>query len=323
MNRIDVPMATRFAFVLVPRFSMLALSSAIDTLRAANAVSGNALYEWTMVSPDGGEVAASSGLAFRTVALGDVGPASHVAVCGGERSHDWEPAGLRRWLRRRAHAGASVGALSDGSFVVAQSGLFDGVRSTIHWKCLDAYRERFPGLDIRASVFELQRRRFSCAGGTSALDLFLTLIQGQHGNELAVAVADNYIHDRIRNSESSQRLSAYYHLVSKSPALAAAVQLMEAHVESPLAIMAIAQRIGLSERHMNRLFQRHLAATPSRYYQLLRLAHARRLLVQTALSISEISVATGFSSAAHFARCFRKIHGLSPVNYRRQVTTSP
>src|SRR5699024_5733345 len=152
-------------------------------------------------------------------------------------------------------------------FVVAQAGLFDRVRSTIHWKCLDAYRERFPGLDIRASVFELQQRRFSCAGGTSALDLFLPMIRDQHDNELAVAVADNYIHDRIRDSESSQRLSAYYHLVGKSPALARAVQLMEAHVESPLTITAIANRIGLSDRHMNRLFQRHLSATPSHYYQ--------------------------------------------------------
>src|SRR5699024_81075 len=120
-------MTTRFAFVLVPRFSMLALSSAIDTLRAANAVSGDTLYEWITVTPGGGDVEASSGLMFRTVALEDAGPASHVAVCGGERSHDWEPAGLRPWLRRRAHEGASVGALSDGAFVVAQAGLFDGV----------------------------------------------------------------------------------------------------------------------------------------------------------------------------------------------------
>ena len=311
-------MATRFAFVLVPRFSLLALSSALDTLRAANTVSGDALYDWIMVSPGGGEVEASSGLTLRTVALEKVGDASHVVVCGGERSHDWQPDGLHHWLRRRAHDGVSVGALSDGSFVVAEAGLFDGVRSTIHWKCLDAYRERFPGLDIRASVFELQRHRFSCAGGTSALDLFLTMVQGQYGADLAAAVADNYIHDRIRDSESSQRLSAFYHLLGQSPALAQAVKLMEEHVESPLAIAAIADRVGLSVRHINRLFHRHLSETPSHYYQLLRLAHARRLLVQTALSVSEVSVATGFSSAAHFARCFRKIHESSPLAYRRR-----
>ncbi|MCS4505985.1 GlxA family transcriptional regulator [Arhodomonas aquaeolei] len=309
-------MSARFAFVLVPRFSLLALSSAVDALRAANVVSGQTLYEWVTVTPGGGEVEASSGLALRATALEDAGPVTHVAVCGGERSHDWAPEGVRRWLRRRAHEGASVGALSDGSFVVAEAGLFDDVRSTIHWKCLDAYRERYPALDIRASVFELRERRFSCAGGTSALDLLLTMVQRQHGMDLASAVADNYIHDRIRDSESSQRLSAFYHLVGRSPVLARAVKLMEEQVESPMAIAAVAERVGLSVRQLSRLFRRHLSMTPAQYYHTVRIAHARRLLVQTALSVSEVSAATGFCSAAHFARCFREHHGSSPRNYR-------
>jgi transcriptional regulator GlxA family with amidase domain len=309
---------SRFAFVLVPRFSLLALSGAVDALRAANVVSGGELYDWVTVSPGGGEVEASSGLALRTVPLEDAGSLTHVVVCGGERSHDWAPEGLKRWLRKRAHDDTSVGALSDGSFVLAETGLFDSVRSTIHWKCLDAYRERFPGLDIRASVFELHGRRFSCAGGTSALDLFLTMVQRQHGVELAAAVADNYIHDRIRDSENTQRLSAFYHLVGRAPALARAVKLMEENVESPLPIGAIADDVGLSARHLDRLFRRYLELPPSRYYQVLRLAHGRRLLVQTSLSISEAAAATGFSSAAHFARCFRAAHGLSPGEYRRR-----
>ncbi|HYW77118.1 MAG TPA: GlxA family transcriptional regulator [Gammaproteobacteria bacterium] len=308
-----------FAFVLVPRFSMLALSCAIDALRAANVVGGRTLYRWELATPGGGTVEASSGVTLGAKALEETDVASAVAVCGGAHSHDWLPPGLARWLKAQSRNGALVGALSDGSFVLAESGLFQGVRSTIHWLCLDAYRERFPQLDIRASVFEIDRHRFSCAGGTAALDMFLTLIQRQHGDELAVAVADNYIHDRIRSPDYAQHLSAYYHLVRRSPALAAAVREMEAHIEDPSPISVLARKVGISQRQLARLFERYLSRSASDHYMALRLAHARRLLAQTTMPVSAVAMATGFASAAHLATRFRKSHGVSPLQYRQSV----
>lgn len=308
--------ATRFGLVLVPRFSLLALSCAVEAMRAANVVSGRALYTWDLLSDTGGAVEASSGLALATRAIGTEAP-SHIAVCGGERSHLWESRRLNAWLRRQAASGATVGALSDGSFIAAAAGLFERVRSTIHWHCLDAYRERFPHLRVRPSVFELENGRFSCAGGTAALDLFLTLIQQQHGAALAAAVADNYLHERIRGSDSTQRLSGYYHLLGRSRPLAEAVREMEGALESPLSIAGVAHRVGQSPRQLDRLFRRHLQHAPAAYYRALRLDRAARLLRQTALSVGEIAAATGFASSAHLARHFRGRYGASPGNYRR------
>ena len=303
------------AFVPVPRFSLLALSASVEALRAANAVSGHPLYRWSLVAPAPGRVASSSGLALDAGALADAGDAAVVAVCGGDRSHTYANRELQRWLRGVARRGATVGALSDASYVVADAGLFDDVRSTIHWHCLDSYRERFPRLDIRASVLELDRRRFSCAGGTSALDLMLTLIQQRHGQDLAAAVADNFIHDHIREAGSTQ-ISAVFQLRRHSRRLAEAARLMTDHIESPLPVRDIARHVDLSGRQLDRLFQQHLGVAPSRYYRGLRLERARHLLIQTGLPIAEIAAATGFASSAHLARCFRQTHGDSPRAYR-------
>lgn len=308
----------RFGLLLVPRFSLLALSCAVEAMRAANVVSGHRLYDWELLSADGKGVEASSGLTLATRALTSGGGChTHVAVCGGERSHDWRRPGLNAWLRRQAAGGATVGALSDASFVVAGAGLYERVRSTIHWHCLDAYRERFPALDIRPSVFELERQRFSCAGGTAALDLFLTLVRRQHGSALATAVADNYLHERIRGSDSPQRLSSYFDLVGRSRPVAEAVREMEQALEAPLPIHRIAERVGQSPRQLDRLFRRHLRRPPASHYRMLRLARAARLLRQTTLSVGEIAAATGFSSSAHLARHFRGLYESSPSQYRR------
>lgn len=314
-----MPEPTRFAFVLVPRFSMLALAAAIDALRAANVVASRALYDWVLITPGGGEVRASCGLALATCDLPDVGPIQRVAVCGGERSHDWSSAELTAWLHRQRQRSTPLGALSDGSFVLAEAGLFDDVPSTIHWKCQDAYRERFPRLDVRASVFELGPRRFSCAGGTAALDLFLHMIQREHGPSVAEAVADNYIHDHIRDPDSAQKLGAYYHLLRRSPEVATAVQRMERHIEDPLPLSVIARGCQVSSRQLVRLFHQHVGETPSRYYLRLRLTHARQLLAQTTMKVSDIAIATGFSSSAHLAGHFHQVFGTSPSRYRRQL----
>ena len=308
----------QFAFLLIPGFSLLGLSAGIEALRAANNVSRAALYSWGLVSETPGPVVSSSGLCMQAEGLDSAEGASLVAVCGGNRSHDYDSPRLYRWLRGLAKRGATVGALSDGSYIVASAGLFEGVRSTIHWHCLDSYRDRFPNLDIRASTFELDHNRFSCAGGTSALDLMLTIIQHRHGQDLAMAVAENFIHDHIREAGSTQ-LSAYILLRRRSRKLAEAARLMEQNVEQPLTINEMGRQLRLSPRQLDRIFRTHLQTSPGSFYRKLRVDRARHLIVQTGLSIAQIAAATGFSSSAHLARCFRQCYGTSPRAFRNSI----
>ena len=318
----------RAEFALVPGFSLLALSCAVDALRAANLVLGRGAYEWRLSAdlgdpPAGDSVLSSSHISLPAAPLANrhaSGAAPDlVAVVGGERSYDYESPALARSLARAAGCGARLGSISDGAFPVAAAGLFDGYRSTIHWKCMDAYRERFPDLDIRNSIYEIDRNRFSCAGGTTSLDLMLTFVMEAHGGETASLVAENYVHDRIRKAAQEQHVTAAIRMAGRNRHLAEAILLMEQHLEDPLPLDGIAGAVGLSARQLTRLFRGRLDRPPGQFYLDLRIDRAASLLRQTGMSVSEIAVGCGFQSASHLGRHLKRRHSATPGQWRRGV----
>ena len=306
-----------FTFVLIPRFSLLALSCAIDVLRAANSDLGEEAYHWQLASADTPEVESSSGIALKVTPLHELAPSRVIAVCGGDGSHNYESEKLTHWLRAESRKDILIGSFSDGAFVLAAAGLFHGYRSTIHWKCQDAYRIRYPDLDVKASILELDRRRFSCAGGTSSLDLMLHFIREDHGSEAVIKITDNYFHATVRDSSQGQHMAEAYRHAGKSRVLAEALALMTANLDQNLSIAAISEAVGTSHRSLDRLFQKHLGATPGQHFRALRLSRASALLQQTGLPISQIALNCGFSTTSHLGRYFNKEYGLSPKQYRQ------
>lgn len=313
---------TRFAFFLIPGFSLVALSCAVDTLRAANVELGSERFSWQLTgidpqAPGATEITSSSGLPLAILPCAQVTNSDIVVVCGGERSHLYHCIEADHWLRRQAVEGHQIGSVSDGAFILAAAGLFDNCRSTIHWKCQLAYREQFPDLDIRPSILEIDGNRFSCAGGTASLDLILQFVRQFCGTQVADKIADNYFHDVIRGEDQIQPTTSSLRFSGRDSVLSNALQLMETHLESPLSIGEIADRLGTSDRHLDRLFVRHLEMPPSTFYRELRLKRASGLLKQSQLSVSEIAVGCGFHSASHLARHFRRRFGEAPLRHRR------
>ena len=239
-----------------------------------------------------------------------------MAVCGGETSQVPSTHELALWLKTLAKRDVLVGSISDGAFVVAESGLFNNHRSTIHWKCLDAYRERFPHLDSRATILEMDRKRFSCAGGTASLDLFLQFVLQDLGADVVARIAENYFHDTLRDSSISQNVAEAYRFAAKSGVLAEALRIMSLHLEQPLTIAEIASLSGTTHRSLDRLFVKHLSLSPGKYYRQLRLNRAANLLLQTGLPVAEIAMASGFGTASHLGVYFKEAYNLSPSRYR-------
>ena len=317
----------RVEFALVPGFSLLALSCAVDALRAANLVLGRTAYAWRLSADLGdtsstGSVPSSSQIRLPAMPLperraGGTTP-DLFAVVGGERSHNYDSQALAGTLMQAAWRGARIGSISDGAFLVAATGLFDGYRSTIHWKCLDAYRERFPDLDIRTSIYEIDRNRFSCAGGTTSLDLMLTFVMEAHGATAASLVAENYVHDRIREAAQEQHVTAAIRMAGRNRHVAEAVLLMERHLEDPLPVGQIAGAISISARQLTRLFRSRLGRSPGQFYLDLRIDRAASLLRQTSMSVSEVAVGCGFQSASHLGRYLKRRHGVTPGQWRRK-----
>jgi AraC family transcriptional regulator, glycine betaine-responsive activator len=311
---------TRIGFLLLPQLPMMAFTSAVEPLRAANRLAGHELYQWRLYTLDGEPVVASNGITL----LPHSGPVETdwpqlLMVCAGldVRHHVDHPAMLR-WLRAQARRGIVLGAISTGAYVLAVAGLLDGYRCTIHWENLLGLRESFPCLRVTEHVYEIDRDRYTCSGGTAALDLMLRLITRRHGEALATRVSEQFIHDRLRTPGESQRMAERLSLLRQSPRLAAAINLMAAHIEHPLPTEELAERSGLSLRQLERLFRKYRDCTPQQYYLRLRLQQARLLLAQTGLSVTHVALATGFASHSHFSKCYRECFGVTPQQDRRQ-----
>jgi transcriptional regulator GlxA family with amidase domain len=219
-------------------------------------------------------------------------------------------------LRRFDRQGKDIGALCTGSHILARAGLLDGYRCTIHWENLAGFAEDFPQIEATPELFEIDRNRFTCSGGTAALDMMLNLISSQHGHDLAASVSDQFIHERIRDQHDQQRMALPARLGVRHPKLMAVIKLMEANLEEPLDRGELASAAGLSSRQLERLFRKYLNRSPARYYVELRLNRARLLLLQTNMPVIDVALACGFVSASHFSKCYRDFFGKTPRKER-------
>ncbi len=307
----------RLAFLLVPNFSMIAFTAAVEPLRLANRASGKQLYSWHLFSGDGRPVSASNGIVLHPEGgLDHATGLSTIILCSGIDGHLYEDRQVFAQLRRLDRQGADIGALCTGSHILAKAGLLDGHRCTIHWENLASFSEDFPEIVVTAELFEIDRNRFTCSGGTAALDMMLNLIATQHGHELAAAVSDQFIHERIRDRHDHQRMALPARLGVRHPKLIAVIEKMEQSLEEPLTRAALASAAGLSSRQLERLFRKYLNRSPARYYVELRLNRARLLLLQTNLSVIDVALACGFVSPSHFSKCYRDFFGKTPRKER-------
>jgi len=313
------------AFLLLPDFSMISFASAVEPLRIANRLSGRTLYRWVVSSKDGRPVRASNGIAvvvdmaMDSLSVGAGGALPTVVLVSGVGAERYRDREVFAWLRRMDRHGATIGALCTGAHVLAAAGLISDHRCTIHWDSLPGFVEAFPDLDVAADLFEIDRNRFTCSGGTAPLDLMLNRIAQQHGDELATKVSEQCLLDRIRGPQDRQRMPIRVRLGVHHPKLIMAIELMEANIEEPLSQEMLARYVGLSRRQLERLFRRHLGRTPAQYYLELRLERARHLLYQTDLPIMNIACACGFVSASHFSTCYRQMFGKTPRAERSEA----
>ncbi|OED36347.1 hypothetical protein AB833_27370 [Chromatiales bacterium (ex Bugula neritina AB1)] len=305
------------AFLLTPEFAMLAFASAIEPYRAANITTGRQLYRWTILSDDGQPLDAGNGLSVTPDRKPDLmDKFDRVFVCGGVSTQNYKPESTVRWLQQQAQAGTAIGGISTGTWLLANAGLLQGRRCTIHWQSIDAFREAFPDIKADPSVYVVENNRHTCCGGTGALDLMAHLIAEDYGEQVVTDVCTWLFHDRIRISSDVQGIAQHTALARKSPKLAAAFRVMATHIEDRLSPGEISASIGVSQRQLERLFQRHLQCTPQQKYMDLRLQHARRLLLETSLPILDISIAAGFTSQSHFTKCYREKYRRTPRSER-------
>lgn len=323
MSVLETRNVQKIGFLLIPDFALMSYASATEPLRAANLLAGTDLYEIAPLSVDGRAVRSSSGLSVDCRNLVEAGDSCHVLfVCAGGSTHAWhlgEP--VHGTLRRLARKGVRIGGISSGAYVLAAAGLLENRDFTIHWEHADILREAFSHLSPRQARYVIDGDRITCAGGVAPLDMMHALITERMGAHFARRVSDWYLHAMISEPEAPQRGSSAERFGTHHPALLAVIEKMEATIEKPLDRNAMARLAGISPRHLDRLFVRHLKTGFLDTYRGIRLNHARRLLEQSPLSVSEVAFATGFSSAGHFSRCFKQAFGTGPKQLRARFSS--
>jgi transcriptional regulator GlxA family with amidase domain len=304
------------AFVLLPKFTMLAFSSAIEPLRMANQLTQQVLFRWTVLSDDGGPVACSNGVPVMVDGPWNTAkPEGIVLVVSGVEPEGKASVALGDWLRGLWRRGRMVGGLCTGAYALAQAGILKGRRFTMHWDNTTAFSENFPDLEPSRQVFSIDDRVMTCAGGIAAADLMLKLINDRFGAELGQEVMNMCLLTQRRDEADSQTASLATRLGTRHDKLLQAAAYLEARIEEELDLDGCAAHLNLSRRQIERLFNRYLGLTPVRYMNDLRLARGRALLAETDMKVTDVAVACGYASTSHFSKSFRKKYGVSPYRF--------
>lgn len=308
------PQPKRYVFLLIPGFSMLGFTCALEALTLANRhKSGQTFYSWKLLSADGKPASAWNGV---TVAVDDglidLKRDDTLVVCAGEHAALGSTREILAWLRRETRKGLTFGALSSGAFTLALAGLIAGKRVTTHWEYAPALIEALPQVTLEETIYSVDGKVFTCAGGASSMDLMLHLIRLDYGQEIADWVAEQMVYPTPRDPSQGQRTVLQGRLGLRDRKLALAIEIMRNNAEDPLDLAELARAVGVSKRQLERLFARYLSTSPGKYYLAIRLEKARYLLRQTEFAIAEVSVLCGFVSVSHFSRTYKKAYGIPP-----------
>lgn len=300
---------------------MIPFSCVVDSMRTANRLSGKKLYEWHYYAAGNEPVSASSGITVPTRPLSEANNLETLVICAPNSAQHFDDSNTIKLLKKFDRQGVNLGSVSSGSFILAKASLLDNCRCTIHWENIPVFKELYPQLEVTFTLYEIDNNRFTCSGGTAALDMMLKLIENQYGRILAQQISQQFHHDRIRTEIDSQQMADRIDLAMSAPKLIDVINLMESNIEVPLSLPNIANKCSLSLRQIERLFHKYRGVTPSQYYLSLRLSHAKQLLLNTNNSVIDISIATGFETQSYFTACYRKVFGSSPRSHRSQVAT--
>lgn len=306
----------RFGFFLSGGFGMLSYASAVDVLKQLNDYYRADVFAWQNVSDTLEPVAASNGLRVLPDAdFNHAGRFDYIIIVGSVRSAHYKNPALMAWLRRQFRHGARIGAVTSGAWLLARAGLLDGRRCTIHWRDFDAFRQAHPTVDVCDELYVIDKRIFTCSGASATSDMIYYLLSQQLGSQPIKRVQEVLFHGNTRPPTDMQRSSDSAAMV-RNRKVRALVQEIETNIETTISISEMCTRLGLCRRQAEELFRRHLGVSPKQMQIDRRLVRAANLLNKTEISVLEVSVASGYSSASHFSTAFRRRFGLSPRKYR-------
>lgn len=287
-----------------------------------------ARYDVRIVSPDGADIRTSSGVRIGVDGGAEALPARlHTLVVPGRG--DWRRAvtdrpliALVEGLLPRSRRITSVCA---GAFVLAETGALDGLRAATHWRLAAQLATAYPRVRVETDpVFVKDGRVVTSAGVTAGIDLALSLVEDDHGAGVARDVARELVVFMARPGGQSQFSARLAPREASHPVVRRVLDAVGADPAAPHSLQSLAHTVGVSARHLSRLFRGETGTTPGQYLESVRLEAAQALLESGDDPVDTVAEASGFGSSETMRRVFQHTLGIAPTAYRARFrTTTP
>lgn len=303
---------------------LLDIACVTSSLEAANLCGADPSYAVRLVTPGGRAVRCGPalGAGLTLGALGPLerarGPLDTLVVSGGfgHEAAAGDPR-VTGHVRRLAGESRRVASVCTGATVLAAAGLLDGRRVTTHWHWAPQLAAGYPAVRVDPGPIYIRDGSVATAAGvTSALDLTLAFIEEDHGTELARRVARGLVTYLQRPGNQAQ-MSMF--TTAKGPAdgpVRRVIDLIVSRLAGDLSVAGLAATVGVSERHLARLFLDQLGQSPGRFVRQARTEAAAHLLVSTRLPLAGVAARCGFGSAETLRQAFVGRYGIPPSRYR-------
>ena len=301
---------------------MACLTSMIEPLRASNEISETNSFEWKLFSENADKVEASANVAFETDGKIEEIEKLDALILLSPPNADFINSRSVGVIRRLERHGCTIGAVSGGVFLLAKAKVRPNIRYSVHWCYAAAFTNQFPNNISSEQVIETDRNIMTASGAAAAFDLALLLIRSKLGSSIAAEVACWFQHPIMRNQDVKQVRPSLNELegLEEMPELARkAIALVNQKINYPLQVNDIADEIGITSRHLSRIFKEATGESPRQYFRKLRVNAARQMILYTNEKIGEIALSVGFSSASILRSHYIDLFSLSPEEERKKI----
>ena len=222
------------------------------------------------------------------------------------------------WIVKQYHNGAEVASLCIGAFLLASTGLLNGKECSSHWLTADLFREMFPEVTlVDGRIVTEQQGLYSSGGATSYWSLLLHLVEKFAGREMAIMASKIYALEIDRKSQSPFAMFRGQKKHEDEP-VKLAQEFIETNITERITVEELANRYAIGRRHFERRFKKATNNTPVEYMQRVKIEAAKKLFESSPKNVSEVMYDVGYSDGKSFRTIFKKITGLSPVDYRNK-----
>lgn len=318
-----MPRSHRVVAVLYDGFQPLDLSGPMEVLVGATRAGADPAYEFVTATTDGRPATSESGLrVLPDIATTDVDSLDTLMVVGGECDRAIATqADLLPEVRRLAGLASRVTSVCSGALVLAAAGLLRGRRATTHWTVVDQLAAH-DGVTVDADRLYVQDGNvWTSAGVTAGIDLYLAILETDHGPDVANLIARHLVVFVHRPGGQKQFSDHIVGRAATSQPIRHLQRWIPGNLAQDLSLERLATEAGVSARTLSRRFQREIGTSPGAFVEEARIGAAKQLLETSDLTVATVAARVGFSHGETMHRAFVRRVGTTPAQYRNHFAT--